>query len=323
MPALRSPLLSAPPRLLPSLALALVLAPALAHAEEPPAGPVVPTGTGGGQKPASAGTTELEGQGKFGSPTAVDDEDKDVTELNLSAGGILSTGNSRNAAGTLASNLRLRRKIHQFSAVALGNYGASPPTPEADKFEATVANVQGRVRYDAYVSERWSVFGMVTGRHDRFQGLDFRLNVDPGVAYYIFPKKNHRLWVELGYDYQFDLRRDDAIIMKDDMGAPVLDMNGDTIQIADKIAHNHAVRLFAGYSNHLSEKVTFDTGLEYLQSVIRGDTFRINWDNALTTQLANRFSLSLTFTLRYENHPLPDVRKLDTITAMNVVYRFF
>lgn len=317
MPALR-----ALPRHAPlSLTLALVLAPALVHAEEP-AGPVVPTGTGG-QKPASGGTTEIEGQGKFGSPTAVDDENKDVTELGLSAGGILSTGNSRNAAGTLSSNLRVRRKVHQFGAVVLGNYGASPPSADADRYEANVANIQGRVRYDGYISERWSLFTMVTGRRDRFQGLDFRLNVDPGVAYYIFPKKNHRLWVELGYDYQFDLRRDDAIIDKDEMGNPILDMDGNTVQVADKVAHNHAVRLFLGYANHLSEKVTFDTGLEYLQSVIRGETFRINWDNALTTQLANRFSLSLTFTLRYENNPLPDVRKLDTITAMNVVYRFF
>ncbi|MEZ4448462.1 MAG: DUF481 domain-containing protein [Nannocystaceae bacterium] len=301
---------------------ALVLAPTLAHAEEPPP-TAVPTGTGGGQKPASSGTTEIEGQGKFGSVTAVDDENKDVTELNLSAGGMLSTGNSRTAAGTLSTNFRLRRKVHQFTAIVLGNYGAAAPSPAADKFETTVANIQGRTRYDAFLSERWSAFAMLTARHDRFQGLDFRLNVDPGIAYYIIPKKNHRLWLEIGYDYQFDLRRDDAIIEKDDMGNPVLDADGNTIQIADKTFQNHAVRLFAGYSNHLSEKVTFDTGVEYMQSVVYGDVFRINWDNALTTQLANRFSLSATFTLRYENHPLPDVRKLDTITAMNVVYRFF
>ncbi|HRI10249.1 MAG TPA: DUF481 domain-containing protein, partial [Nannocystaceae bacterium] len=74
--------------------------------------------------------------------------------------------------------------------------------------------------------------------------------------------------------------------------------------------------------NRLSEKVSFDTGLEYLQSLLKGDTFRLNWDNALTTQLWGRLSLAATFTLRYENHPLPDVRRLDTITAMNLVFRF-
>ena len=105
----------------------------------------------------------------------------------------------------------------------------------------------------------------------------------------------------------------------------MLDADGDT-QIdpaIDKYLINHAVRLFAGYSNKLSEKVSFDTGLEYLQSVIVGPRFRLNYVAALNTQLAERFSLAVTFTLRYENQPLPEVRKLDTITAFSLAYRFF
>jgi putative salt-induced outer membrane protein len=73
----------------------------------------------------------------------------------------------------------------------------------------------------------------------------------------------------------------------------------------------------------MAKQVTFDTGVEYLQSVIDARVFRLIWDLALTAQIAERFSLATTFTLRYENEPLPDIKKLDTVTALNVVYRFF
>jgi putative salt-induced outer membrane protein len=86
---------------------------------------------------------------------------------------------------------------------------------------------------------------------------------------------------------------------------------------------NHSARLFAGYSNKLSDKVSFDTGLEYLQSVLLAKRMRLNYVAALSTQLVERFSFAVTFTLRYENDPLPEVRKLDTITSFSLAYRFF
>jgi Protein of unknown function, DUF481 len=89
-----------------------------------------------------------------------------------------------------------------------------------------------------------------------------------------------------------------------------------------KTATNHAARLFGGYSNSLSEYVTFDTGLEYLQSVIVARRFRVSWLSSLITQIANRVSVGLTFALRYENQPLPDVQPLDTVTSILLGIRF-
>jgi hypothetical protein len=230
---------------------------------------------------------------------------------------LLSTGNARALALTSLARFRLRRDIHQFRSDMAGNYAQSG-VGDAD-IEPTVGNVQGRLRYDIFFAKRWSAFTMATARHDPFQGLRLRLNIDPGVAFYALTKKKHRLWFELGYDYQFDVRMRDAIIEKDDDGNPVLDAEGNTIQILDSIQHNHAARLFGGYANHLSEHVTFETGLEYLQSVIVAHRWRINWDVALTTSLGKRFSFATTFTMRVDNDPLPDIRKIDTITAFNLM----
>ena len=311
----------------------LALTPTLALAAPPPDDPDVPAGTTG-QADASSGKTELGTGDKFvGSKevAAETEEDgptdphaNDATEFDIALGGIFSTGNSRNLAFTGLTNFRLRRTIHQFGASVAGNYGATG-VADSDRYETTLGNVQGLARYDVFFARDWTAFLQVTARHDTFQGLDLRMNVDPGFAYYAINKPNHRLWFEAGYDFQYDLRTDEARILLDADGNPVLDMDGDT-QIdpaIDKFLINHAVRLFAGYSNKLSDKVSFDTGLEYLQSVLLARRLRLNYIAALNTQLAERFSLAVTFTLRYENDPLPNIRKLDTITAFSLAYRFF
>jgi hypothetical protein len=98
-------------------------------------------------------------------------------------------------------------------------------------------------------------------------------------------------------------------VVVDEMGVP-------TAQRLEVERHDHAARLFGGYTHHLSEAVTFDTGLEYLQSFLIARWFRVNWITALSVQVTNRFSLATTFTLRYDNLPLPGIRKLDTITSL-------
>ncbi|HVH99710.1 MAG TPA: DUF481 domain-containing protein [Enhygromyxa sp.] len=313
-----------------TLTLAFALAPQLAVAAPPPEDPAVPEGTAK-QDAASSGSTELGTGDKFvtskevaAEEAATDPHANDATEFDISLGGIFSTGNSRTLAATGLSNFRLRRTIHQFGASVAGNYGATG-VPDSDRYESTVGNVQGLTRYDVFFARDWTAFLQVTGRHDTFQGLVYRMNVDPGFAFYAINKPKHRLWFEAGYDFQYDLRTDESRTLLDADGNPVLDMDGDT-QLdpeIDKFLINHAVRLFAGYSNKLSDKVSFDTGLEYLQSVLVARRFRLNYIAALNTQLVERLSFSVTFTLRYENDPLPNIRKLDTITAFSLVYRFF
>lgn len=286
---------------------ALLLAAATLHT----AAPEETQGTVGASDPATSGKTDIEGLDTFATAADKPAEETDATELRISAGGILSTGNARSLAATGAGDFRLRRGAHQFGAIFAGNYAQAAADRDSD-IEPTVGNVQGRVRYDWFFAERWSAFSMVTARHDPFQGLALRLNVDPGVAFYALTGNDHRLWFELGYDFQYDIRTDEARIVRDDMDMP-------TGEVLAPTRINHAARMFAGYTNHLSEYVTFDTGLEYLQSVIKARAWRINYDAALTAQLGGRFALATTFTLRVDNDPLPDVKKIDTVTAVNLV----
>jgi putative salt-induced outer membrane protein YdiY len=285
----------------------------LASLAGPPTETAVPAGVIK-KDPVSTGGTELGGSGQFAGATPDTPNAEDTTGLNLSFGGIFNTGNARSIAMTGLGKFILRRGIHQFTAAAAGNYGRAalgvrdnPETADVNEGRSaiTVGNVQGQLRYEAFFHPNFSAFLMTTARHDRFQGLDLRLNVDPGIAMYAIEQEKHKLWFEVGYDFQFDVRRDEAIEIADDLGPR-----------PSKTLINHAVRAFAGYTNNLSEYVTFDTGLEYLQSVIVAKRFRLNWISALNVQLAKRFSLATTFTLRYENLPIPGVVRLDTITSL-------
>jgi putative salt-induced outer membrane protein len=273
--------------------------------EEPavPAGAVEAT-------PATSGSTEIAGQGQFAAAAAaLEAESSDATELELATGGVLSSGNAFAAAITGQGRFRVRREIHQGAVQVVGNYGRAD-VPRLDdngvvlgkERDTTVSNLQGQARYDAFFAKHWSAFGMATLRRDRFQGLDLRLNVDPGIAFHVLAEARHRLSIEAGYDFQYDIRRDEAI--------------------ADKTQVNHAARLFVGYNNSVSDRITLDTGLEYLQSFLVARRFRVNWVSALGIQLAGRVGLAVTFTLRYEHQPLPEVQPLDTITAILLTVRF-
>lgn len=237
------------------------------------------------------------------------DDAKDATEAKVQAGGLSAAGNSRSLALTSVANLRVRRSLNEVSAAAAVNYGRSDPSP-TDKMQTSVENYQGKVRYDRFVSERFALFVALSARRDRFQGLDLRLNLDPGVAYYLLDETKHQLWTEVGYDLQYDIVRDETI-------AAAL-LKGETV---DETTTRHSARLFGGYRNSLSDGVLFTTGLEYLQGIPETKFWRLNWDAGLNTSISGSFSLASTFSLRYDNEPLPGVKSTDMLTALNLVYQ--
>jgi putative salt-induced outer membrane protein len=261
------------------------------------------------QDAATKGTTDV-AAGGFEAAAAQDEaKAKDATEAKISAGGMQTTGNSRSLALTAAGQFRLRREVNQFSAAAAANYSRAAASP-ADDVETTVENYQGKVRYDRFVLERLAVFLATSARRDRFQGLDLRLNIDPGIAYYFVDEQKHQFWTELGYDFQYDIRNDDNITAAALAGEDV-----------EKTDVQHSGRAFAGYSNALNEEVNFNTGLEYLQGIPETEKWRLNWDASLTSKIGGNFSLATTFSLKYDHDPLPGVRELDTTTALSLVYQ--
>jgi putative salt-induced outer membrane protein len=230
-------------------------------------------------------------------------DSKDSTTFKVTAGGFLSAGNSRSLAVTGVADYFLRRGPSQFGAQVAANYGQAPgPT---GSLEDTVENYQARVRYDHFFAGGLAGFLSVQARRDEFQQLDLRLNVDPGLAYYFIDEKDERLWAELGYDLQHDVRRQELLDANPSVG---------------RSETRHNVRVFAGYDNQVLEAVKFNAGVEYLQNIPETENARLNIDLGLTTQINTSFSIGTTVAIKYDNNPLPAVKSTDVVTALNLVY---
>ncbi len=243
------------------------------------------------------------------------------TTATVSAGGQLATGNSQLIAGTVNGKFDMRRGPDGFGASLVGNFGEGAAAGQS--IQVTTENLQGRLRYDRYLSERLSVFVIGTLRHDRFQGLDERFNVDPGAKYLFLDTEKTKLWGELGYDLQYDIRRSDALAVAATSTQPAATL--------PRTVTDHSGRVFAGFRHAFTKDVTFSTGLEYLQSFVNApqprptpasSRYRINYDALFASSLGSGFSLGLGFSARFDHDPLPTKQDVDTTTTVSLIYAF-
>lgn len=288
---------------------------ATASAADAPAAPAVPKGTAPAATPATKGATEVAGTGTFAAQVKEDERKaaKDATEASLSAGGLFTSGNARTIALTAGGKLRLRRDVHQFSASFFGNYARAGK--KGEPVVDTVANLQGLARYDFFFSNNFAAFLQGTGRHDKFQGLDFRLTIDPGVAAYLIDTKQQKAWIEAGMQIQHDVRNQETL----DKSAPV----GGTSSIDKSVTYANA-RFYVGYDNQLYEMVSLTTGVEYLQNVHESvSIYRLNLDAGIKAKVSDKLAIATTYQMRFENQPLPTVEKADSIASVNLVYTLF
>jgi len=281
----------------------------VALADEPPA----PTGA----PPPDA--KALVDAPKAGGDAPKIDKQLDATNVTLSAGGQLATGNSRLLAGTINGAFEKRFDNNGIGFSLLGNYGQGAPSGQA--IHVTAENIQGRLRYDRYVIDEMSLFLINTVRHDRFQGLDVRYNLDPGLKYLFVREPATSLWAEAGYDFQYDVRRDDARPVLDTAGNPTLDGAGNPL-LLDKTATDHSTRLFFGYKHGFNKEVTLSTGVEYLQSLVDTTRYRLNFDAVFAAKVSGGLAVGVGFTARYDHAPLPGKEKLDTATTLSIIYAY-
>lgn len=268
------------------------------------------------QAAASTGRTELS-PSTLATPSAEDEEEQYVDDGSLSLGGLFTSGNARAVAITTAARLRLRRYEHQFAFAAAANFARAAPVGE--RAATTVENYQGLGRYEYFVSPRVSLFLQSITRRDRFQGLDLRLNVDPGVAYHFIQTKRQQLVVEAGYDLQHDVRRDELrrSLVETEPGAPDVEL------VEPKTRTLHNARAYLGYENALYPEVSFVSSLEYIQSFEDEHLYRMVFDVGLKSTIRERLAIAATYTVRYENRPLPGLVKADSLASLALVYTLF
>jgi len=288
----------------------------------------------------------------------------DAMHVALSAGGQFQTGNTHLYAFTGQGKFDIRRGDDAFAAGLIGNYArtftllpaGAAGTPAPPGYWADSAdNLQGKVRYDRYLTNNASLYMQVTGTHDTFQALTFRLNVDPGVKVLFVADPTTKLWAEAGYDFQYDLHYTDSLdLERAGAGGLTLDPNGDPYLISQTDTIQSS-RLFLGFSQAFNKEVQLSSGLEYLQgfggsganppgtpagyavcsTLPMGSTMpcvdpvtislksaRLNFDVLLAASVGKGFSFGVGYSLKYNGAPLPGKVDTDMSGTFSIIYAY-
>ncbi|MET0391013.1 MAG: DUF481 domain-containing protein, partial [Polyangiales bacterium] len=230
----------------------------------------------------------------------------DVTSLNLSAGGSVSSGNTRAFTLLAGGDFRLVRMPHSLSANAAFAYGeaADPADTESDQV-MTVRNLNARAKYDFFLSLYDTLFLATGFRWDTFAGINRRNNIQAGYGRYFVSEPKHRFWAELGYDFTFS-------------GYTALPDGSQPTEPTDRV---HFGRLFLGYENQLNEFVSALGGVEGLLNFEHPGASRLNLDVALRSTLASSFKLEVKFRMAYDADPVvAGAKKTDTATVVSILY---
>ena len=234
--------------------------------------------------------------------------DENTTSWTLSAGGVLSTGNTESLQANAATDLSLIRGHHGFGLTAqyiLGRAG--------DNFDdETADNLRARARYDFFFTRMDAAFLAVAVRRDPFAGLAPRVQGQIGYLRNFLKNEDgdHRAWGEFGYDLTYD--RFDYDLLDIDPAIDPATLPDDQVV--------HAGRIFLGYDNHMNEDLTYKTGLEALFNVEDLGDFRLSWDNALSTRIGGNLQAELKVSLQLDTDPVAGAEKLDTTTTLNLIY---
>lgn len=235
---------------------------------------------------------------------------EDVTTAALSAGGVLSTGNTSSATFSAGGTTRIVRGRNAFELESTFNIGAADATPDDGNrsYDLNARNWNSRARYDRFFTDNDAAYLSMRHRWDTFAGLDTRLQTQAGYLRNFYKVENHRFWGELGLDLTWD-------------NVHSVDDTRDTTV---------AGRIFLGYQNHLNEHVEWLANAEVLPSFMDAQDVRVNADTTLRVAVSTRLQLELQFKMQFDNVPVvldpmtgQQAEKVDTQTTIRLVYNLF
>jgi putative salt-induced outer membrane protein YdiY len=155
------------------------------------------------------------------------------------------------------------------------------------------------LRLKRALTERWELFGGVSGERDVFADLDLRLVAEAGVIYKALLGPPHALGLDLGLTWTDEDR---------------VEPEPDT----------ESFGAVAGidYEWRIGPNATFSQRLIYHPNFDRSTDWRAVSLTALAAAINKRLSVKLGYERHYRNEPIGDNDDIDTLTKMSLVWRF-
>lgn len=255
-------------------------------------------------------------------------ETEDETTWNLAAGANISTGNTRARNFNAGTDFYVLRGMHALSFRTAFVFGqADVDGSGGEGYEINSRNLNSRMRYDLFLTDNDALFVAVAHRWDTFAGLQTRVQLQAGYLRNLIKNESTRAWIEAGYDYTFDNRRNSENQRVICSEADVALMTGGCTRVVRNFQDIHALRLFYGATHAFNENVSMATGLEFLINLNelqggeadRFEDIRLNWEASLNARLIENLAIELKFRMQYDRVPAA-TQEVDTNTLISLIY---
>jgi putative salt-induced outer membrane protein len=183
-----------------------------------------------------------------------------------------------------------------------GLYGKSSGIVSAERWEA-----RGQSNYT--VSGNLFAFGGFRYEHDWFDGFQYQASVTAGLGYKFIDTVNTKLSGQVGAGYR-RLRPEDII------------RNADGV-VTERILHDASGEAIGTAGLDFSHVVTKTTTLSNKFLVETGSANTLLHDDiALSVKMTDKLGLSVGYGITDNTHPPGTLKKLDTVTTVNLAFAF-
>jgi putative salt-induced outer membrane protein YdiY len=244
----------------------------------------------------------------FAAAPAGTEADKPVTTASIDAGATWTSGNTEAFTFSAAGRAAHMWEKNKLGLEILMNYGRSisdanddlrlDEAERAAGFADDVAHYQADLRYDRFLSDTNTVYGLVGWYRDVFAGYDSRIHGQVGVAHYFVKNDTTEFTGELG----FDVANEDYV--------EFISPPNDVI---------YAIREGLSVKHKFNEDVGIEEKLEAYESVEDFSDTRVLNTLALTSNVSGKLAVKLSHSLAFDNVPVENFEKLDQLAMASLV----
>ena len=218
-------------------------------------------------------------------------------KANGGVSGVFNSGNSVNQ--TIGGNalVSVKRDMNQVSWSANGAYGRAKD-PVTGVTATNTENWMTQLRYDRYLSETFSLYGLARVNRDAPAGFDFNYGGAAGFAHFLYKTDLTTFRYELG----FDATRQRFI---------------------NHFEQNvYSARAFLQFTHKFTESTFFGQDVEGLFNVQDEQDWRLNTLTSLNLKMTEKVAFQLGYVIRMDNQPVPTFKKVDTQTQIGLNINF-
>jgi putative salt-induced outer membrane protein len=183
-----------------------------------------------------------------------------------------------------------------------GLYGQSSGIVAAERWEA-----RGQTNYT--ISGNLFAFGALRYEHDLFDGFEYQESVSGGLGYKLIDTEDTKLTAQVGAGYR---RLRPEIIIKD--------ADGNVTSRTPLDATGNAIGTVGVDFSHAFNKATTLTNKFLMES---GSSNTLITDAlALSVKMSTKLALSVGYAISNNSNPPAPLKKLDTVSTVNLVFSF-